>query len=209
MASAYSVCGSETVHERRRPASRARRWRRATAASHLGVHAVDEVLPRHADFAARARRRRARRGSPAPARAREVESRGSWPAMRCSSAARVRARCAPWGPTWSSDEREGDHAVARHAAVGRLEAHDAGRAPPAGGWSRRCRCPARRTPRARPPPPPSRPRSRRARASGPTGCGWGRRPSSRWTSPSRTRPCSACRGWAAPPPCSSSTTVPS
>ena len=44
--------------------------------------------------------------------------------------------------------------------------------------------------------------SRPGRAPGPTGCASGRRPSSRSTSPSRTRPCSSCRAATGRPPCS-------
>ncbi len=65
--------------------------------------------------------------------------------------------------------------------------------PRAGGSSRPCRCRAP-TGRARPRQPlRSRRRSRPARARGPTGCAPRRTPSSRWRSPSRTRP-----GWSSP-----------
>ena len=47
-------------------------------------------------------------------------------------------------------------------------------------------------PRTRRPRRPGRPMSHRAPGTGPTGCGTGRTRSSRWRSPSRTRPCSSC-----------------
>ena len=94
---------------------------------------------------------------------------------------------------------EGDDPGAADRAVGGPQADEAAerrrlldRAARVG--AERPRAPARRRPR-----PPSRPTSRRGRARGPTGCGSGRRPSSRWTSPSRTRPCSSCRAAGDPP----------
>ena len=83
--------------------------------------------------------------------------------------------------------RERDHAEARAHAVGRLDAGDAGEA---GGLADRTAGVGARGGRhqaARPPPRPSRPTSRPARAWHPRDCAPGRRPSSRWPSPSRTR----------------------
>ncbi len=51
---------------------------------------------------------------------------------------------------------------------------------------------------ARRPRPRTHRRTRRGSGRGPRGCGWGRTPSARWRSPSRTRPCWSCRGSAAP-----------
>ncbi len=85
------------------------------------------------------------RDSRAPARRAQVASRGSRPAITASSSAASRH-----GPRERPDliERrgEGDQAVARHAAVGRLQADDAAEAPPAAGSIRRCRSRARAAP---------------------------------------------------------------
>ena len=63
----------------------------------------------------------------------------------------------------------------------------------AGGSSRRCRCRWPAAPRRRRPRPTNHPTSLRGPGTGPTGCGSGGRRSSRWRSPSRTRPCWSCR----------------
>ena len=90
--------------------------------------------------------------------------------------------------------RERDEAVARHQPVGGLHADDAAQR---GGLADRAAGvgaePERRVARPRP-RPPTRRSSRRARVTGRAGCGWARTPSSRWTSPSRTR-----RGWSCRP----------
>ncbi len=98
--------------------------------------------------------------------------------------------------------REGDDPVARHRPVRGPEADEAaerrrlldraagvGAERPGGETRLRRRLPSRR-------------RSRRARGLDPTGSASGRTPSSRSTSPSRTRPCSSCRSSAVPLPCS-------
>ena len=96
--------------------------------------------------------------------------------------------------------RERHGAVARDRAVGRLHADDAaqrgGLADRAAGVGAERERRHGRRPRQR----PSRRWSRRARARDPTGCASGRRPSSRSTSPSRTRPCSSCRARPDPRP---------
>ena len=93
---------------------------------------------------------------------------------------------------------EREQAVARHAAVGRLEADARRRAPPAGGSSRRCPSRARAAPCPRRPRPPIRRSIRRECDRAPTDCATGRTPSSRSTSPSRTRRSWSCRRSTAP-----------
>ena len=88
---------------------------------------------------------------------------------------------------------EGDHAVARHRPVGGLQAHDPAQRRgladrPAGVGADR----PRRGPGGHRGGAAAR-RAARARARGPTGCAPGRSPSSRSTSPWRTRPCWSCR----------------
>ena len=85
---------------------------------------------------------------------------------------------------------EGDEAVARHGPVGGLHAHHAAqrgrladRPAGVGAEGQRAQPGGHRRRRA------AR-RAARGRGRGRRGCGWGRRPSSRWTSPWRTR-----RGW--------------
>ena len=90
--------------------------------------------------------------------------------------------------------RERHQPVARHEAVGGLHADDAAQrgrlADRAAGVGARARA-ARTRPR---PPRPSHRSNRPGRVTGRAGCGWPRTPSSRWTTPSRTR-----RGWSSPP----------
>ncbi len=141
--------------------------------AHVVGEARAEVFLRQADAQAGERLARPRRAPSATSSGRDsacslrrratrlVESRSSKPAMALSSSAQsvgaLRHRAA-------LVERRGerDHAVARHAAVGRLDAGDAGERRRAGGSSRRCPCRSRRARDARPPPPPSRPTSRPA-----------------------------------------------
>ena len=122
----------------------------------------------------------------------EVESRGSCPAMTaCSSAASshgtgARARGVQRG-------RERDQAVAGGAAVGRLGADGAGdragladRAAGVGADRQRRLVGGQRRGRAAA-------RAARDAAQVPRVVASGRTPSTRWTSPSRTRPCWSCR----------------
>ena len=158
---------------------------------HLGLDAVvlGELLD---DADAQARRRRA--STPASSAARgcaiDVESHGSWPGDRRRAAARRRR---PWSRTDRSGRATTRTRPARSATPRRRWASRRRRrtARRAGGSSRRCRSRARAarspaaTAAAEPPlEPPGHARYGRA------GCGSGRTPSSRWTSPSRTR-----RGW--------------
>ena len=93
---------------------------------------------------------------------------------------------------------EGDQAVAADPAVGRLEADDAAQRGRLADRAARVGAERERRELGAAPPPPSRRSSRRARARDPTGCGSGRTPSSRWTSPWRTRPCSILPSSTAP-----------
>ena len=161
--------------------------RRSAPRGHAEAHAV-EALGGAAARSARA----------APS---EVESHGSSPdhvreqQRGVGDVAGERARLV-------ERRREGDHAVARHRAVRRLEADDRRTARRAGGSSRRCRCRAptgrgRRRPRRR-----CRPRSRPGtRVAVPRVAHRRRSRSSRSTSPSRTRPGSSCRAAPRRRPC--------
>ena len=128
-------------------------------------------------------------------RARRV--RGSAPAITPSTSA---ASCAVRVERADLIERRGerDQAVARHAAVGRLQPDDAAQRRrladrSAGVGAERQRRHARRRPR-----PPSRRSIRRECDRAPTDCAPGRTPSSRSTSPSRTRRSWSCRRSTAP-----------
>ena len=101
------------------------------------------------------------------------------------------------GPIWSRLDAKATIAVARDGAVGRAQADVAAE-------RRRLLDRAAGVGAERPRREAGRDRGRRAAARaagharrGPTGCATGRRPSSRSTSPSRTRPCSSCRAAAA------------
>ena len=127
----------------------------------------------------------------------EVESQGSLPTRWRKQQRRV-GDVAGQRPALVERRGEGDHAVARHRAVGRLQPDDSaqrrrladraagvgadrpGREP---GGDRRCRAAARATGHAVEVP----------RVVAPA-----RRPSSRSRSPSRTRPCWSCRASATP-----------
>ena len=121
-----------------------------------------------------------------------VESSGSWP-PRSSSSSAASATVVAERPDLVEAARERDQAVARDAPVRGLDADDAAerrglpdRATGVGAERER-REPGRdrRRPILRSSPP--------ARGRCRAGCGSGRTPSSRWTSPSRTR-----RGWSSP-----------
>ena len=127
----------------------------------------------------------------------EVESQRVVPADRPRAAARRRAPCGRTGRPGPATTRR------RPARSGRRRRRSASPRPcrsprRAGGSSRRCRCRSPAAPRTPPAPPPSRRPSRRGCGRCPRGCGWARTRSSRWTSPSRTRPCSSCRGSRSP-----------
>ena len=130
--------------------------------------------------------------SRAPARVPTSSRIGSGPAITDSASAAsstVRAN----GSDLIERRGKGQQAVARDAAVGRLQPDDAAerrrltdRSAGVGAERERHACRPRR-------PPPTRRSIRRACGRAPTGCAPGRTPSSRSTSPSRTRRSSSCR----------------
>ena len=127
-----------------------------------------------------------------------MESIGSWPPITSSSERGV-GHGRGERPDLVEARREGDEPVAGHAPVGRLHADHAAqgggladRAAGVGAESRARR--SRRRPRRR-----CRPTTRPALGWGRAGCGWARTPSSRSTSPWRTRRGWSCRpGWRRP-----------
>ena len=140
---ARTSCAAATRLDRRAEVARARRPRRAPRDStrdRCPAPKYSSGTPSRSPSTPRLERR-ARSRAPAPST--EVASSGSWPATAPSSSAvsrdvaRERADLVERG-------REGDQPVARHAAVGRLDARRRRRTRPAGGSSRRCRCRARR-----------------------------------------------------------------
>ena len=174
------------------PAASSARAAAITASRTRRVDGVAEVLVGEADLESADALRGGRATTGAGAASAHVASSGSGPAIDFEEARRVLD-----GASERSDlvERraERDEAVAADAAVGRLEADGAGE---------RRRLPHRAAGVAAEPderrvrPRPRRPSRRSIRpacGSRPTGCARGRTPSSRWTSPSRTRPCSSCR----------------
>ena len=180
---------------------------RGTRPSTRGSTPFSRNAPGHADAHALRAAGRARRRNRAPAivGAGGVARRRGRTAREDSSAASSTVRGE--GADLVERRREGHEAVAAHAAVGRLQADDAaqrgGLADGAAGvGAERDAAPCRRRP-----PPPSRPTIRPAPARGPRGCAWACRRCSRWTSPSRTRPCWSCRARSRPPPPGASTAV--
>ncbi len=122
----------------------------------------------------------------------DVASRGSWPAMTDEHQRRVFDRRRDRSDLIER-RREGEQAVARDAAVGRLEPDDAAergrladRAAGVGAERERDHAARRRR-------PPSRRSIRRGSAPSPTGSASGRTRSSRSTIPSRTRRSWSCR----------------
>ena len=164
-----------------------------------GLDALLQEGPGHADPQAPRALARSRRRSRAPRIAALVASFGS-----CAAEDAGREGGVLHGAGERADlvegRGEGHDSVAAHAAVGGLQADDAAQGRGLADRARRCRCPGPAAPSRRPPPPPSRPTSRRERARGPRGCGSSCRRCSRWTSPSRTRPCWPCPGRSRPRP---------
>ena len=163
--------------------------------------ALGEVLVGHADRAARRRRASAARGTSGTGAVDARSSRAGRGRRSPRAASAASATLRANGPTWSSERGERDQPVARHAAVGRLEPDDAAEARRAGGPSRRCRCRARAAP-GRAATAAAEPPRRAARHAleVPGVAGRAGTPSSRWTSPSRTRPCWSCRAARRRPP---------
>ena len=163
------------------------------------------IEPRVEEFASRPTRRplsgwlQLGRRSPAPARSTLVESRGSKPGHGLEQQRGILGRARQHARLVEA-RGERDHAVARHAAVGRLDAREVGqrrrladRAAGVGAGGRGREAGRHGGGRA----------ARRAAGHAlevPGVLAPGRRSSSRWTSPSRTRPCWSCRAAPCPPP---------
>ena len=192
-----SVCGSDGLDDLGAEPSSALDRRARTRSRTSGSTPCAEVLVAARRCAGPSRRRRAAAIGSGSVDA-DVESRGSWPAITSSSerASRtvVRERA-----DLVERRRERDQAVARHAAVGRLQADDAAE-------RRRLADRAAGVGAERERRDAGRDRRRRAAATSRPGTRVGSHGlrvgavarSSRWTSPSRTRPCSSCRARRAP-----------